>query len=172
MKQRRGYATRTTKLQRERMKNDQCPICGLCKSKWKRRIDWRCCSIKCTKKFDEGHYLVWQTIRDKVLKRDNFTCVKCGEEKKMIEVEREYPCFKDFENKDYTWIKRKRKEMISNLIADHIIPIALGGDEWDLDNIQTLCLKCNKIKTKEDMKDIAKERRKEKRISIGQEELK
>lgn len=42
------------------------------------------------------------------------------------------------------------------MIADHIIPIALGGDEWDINNIQTLCIKCNKKKTARDMADIAK----------------
>lgn len=153
MKQRSGYALRTTKLQRERMKNDKCPSCGLLKSKWKRRTDWRCCCVECTEKFDEGYYLYWSDFRIRTFIRDKFTCVKCGHK----------PMEKTYEGK-----------MISDtskLIGDHIKPIALGGDQWEIDNVQTLCLKCDKIKTKEDAGEIAKERRKEKRISIGQEEL-
>jgi 5-methylcytosine-specific restriction endonuclease McrA len=31
--------------------------------------------------------------------------------------------------------------------ADHIIPVAEGGGECDLDNMRTLCLKCHRIAT-------------------------
>jgi len=59
----------------------------------------------------------------------------------------------------------------SKLIGDHIIPIALGGDEWDINNIQTLCEKCNKIKTAIDIKEIAVLRKKEKLQAKGQKFL-
>ncbi len=85
----------------------------------------------------------WASLRNKVLRRDHNKCVKCG-------------------------TKEKFEFGTINLIADHIIPIALGGDEWDINNIQTLCSDCNKIKTKQDHKDIAKGRRKERLESIGQ----
>ena len=39
--------------------------------------------------------------------------------------------------------------------------VALGGEEFDINNVQTLCIKCNKIKTRQDMKDIAKARKEE-----------
>ena len=68
--------------------------------------------------------------------RDNYTCVKCGK-------------------KD----KNRNGEV---LIGDHIIPIALGGEEFDIDNVQTLCINCDKIKTAKDLKDIAKQRNIEK----------
>lgn len=45
---------------------------------------------------------------------------------------------------------------------DHIIPIALGGPEFDEANLQFLCPECNKIKTAKDMKLIALQRRNEK----------
>ena len=38
--------------------------------------------------------------------------------------------------------------------CDHIKPIALGGAEYDINNVQTLCIACHKLKTKEDMKMI------------------
>jgi 5-methylcytosine-specific restriction endonuclease McrA len=51
----------------------------------------------------------------------------------------------------------------SKLIGDHIIPIELGGAMWDMDNIQTLCIDCNKIKTKEDISHITVHRSRVKR---------
>ena len=58
--------------------------------------------------------------------------------------------------------------IVDTLIADHIIAIALGGDEWDINNLQTLCPECNKIKTAEDAGKIAKLRDIEKKQSNGQ----
>jgi 5-methylcytosine-specific restriction enzyme A len=31
--------------------------------------------------------------------------------------------------------------------ADHILPVAEGGGECDLDNIRTLCLRCHRVVT-------------------------
>ncbi len=140
MKKRQGYTIRMSKLERKRLKNNQCPSCGKPKSEWDRRTDWRCCCIKCTTKFEKNLRLFWSDIRLKAFKRDNFTCVKCG-----------------------------YKGVDSTLIGDHIIPIALEGDEWDLENVQTLCIKCNKIKNAKDAKKIAKERRKGKIFMIEEE---
>jgi 5-methylcytosine-specific restriction endonuclease McrA len=112
----------------------RCPICGLPKADWKRRTDWMCCSTDCTKKFYQDFYsLSWVDYRLKIFERDNFTCKICGQ-----------------------------KASSSTLIADHITPIAIGGDDWDMNNIQTLCLNCNKVKTAQDMKIIAEYRTKEK----------
>ena len=144
MNTRAAFRFTLTKLAKERMDKDQCPSCGKPKSEWNRRTDWRCCSKKCTDDFwKKNEYLSWSSLRMKALKRDNFTCAKCG-----------------------------KKTVAENLIGDHIIPIALGGKQWNLKNVQTLCIKCNKIKTKKDMKKIAKQRRKEKILIKGQEELK
>lgn len=59
----------------------------------------------------------------------------------------------------------------SMLIGDHIHPIATGGEEWDMNNIQTLCIPCNKKKTKGDMGKIAQLRIKEELASAGQKFL-
>jgi 5-methylcytosine-specific restriction endonuclease McrA len=115
----------------------RCPICGKPKADWNRRTDWMCCSTDCTKRFYNDYYSVsWETYRIKIFERDNFTCKICS--KQFI-----------------TGFK-------SNLIADHITPISIGGDNWDMNNLQTLCIDCNKIKTAQDMKVIAKYRAKEK----------
>ncbi len=117
------------------MQGDVCPMCGLSKEEWTRRTDWRCCSTSCTTKL-EKQTVYWQTLRREAFIRDNWTCVKCGK------------------------IDKDKKGYF--LIGDHIIPIALGGEEFDINNVQTLCLKCDKIKTKKDKGDIAKQRRIEK----------
>jgi len=57
------------------------------------------------------------------------------------------------------------------LILDHIVPIAVGGAEFDRANLQLLCGPCNKVKTAADMQIIAQERRKEKILVNGQQQL-
>jgi len=132
MIQRAGYEYKIPKYARERIENKECPSCGKPKSEWNRRTDWRCCSKKCTTNYEKNIVVrsFWRDIRLKAFKRDNFTCIKCGFKGDVI-----------------------------NLIGDHIKPIALGGEEFDVDNVQTLCSECDKKKTREDSKDIAKQRR-------------
>jgi len=45
----------------------------------------------------------------------------------------------------------KCKSKTNILIADHIIPISLGGKEFEESNLQLLCSKCNKEKTARDI---------------------
>lgn len=42
--------------------------------------------------------------------------------------------------------------------VDHYAPVALGGTN-DLSNLQALCPPCHKVKTRKDVKDIAKSKR-------------
>jgi len=136
MKQRENYKVIILEPAKSRLVRGECPSCGKPKSKWIRRKDWRCCSKECTPKYySKVVYYNWPELRLKALTRDKFTCVKCG-----------------------------KKEKSWNLVGDHIIPIALGGDEWDIKNVQTLCIDCNKIKTKLDQQKIAEVRRKEKAV--------
>jgi|GEM_PF-1132073 len=145
-----GYKVIIKPIAKKRIALNQCPACGIPKKEWKRRTDWTCCSTECTEIFWKEMVICtsWQDLREKVLKRDNYRCVKCGSN-----------------GRDNTNFGRVE------LIADHIVPIALGGDEWDINNIQTLCSECNKIKTKEDMRKIAIARRKDKHLSKGQRQL-
>lgn len=55
-------------------------------------------------------------LRFKVMKRDNFCCVQCG--------------------------SSPAKDITVELHIDHILPWSLGG-QTIMDNLQTLCLKCN-----------------------------
>ena len=73
----------------------------------------------------------WRGVRRLVFKRDDWTCQRCHR--------RFWP---------------KWKGLIE---ADHIVPIADGGDEFDMKNVQTLCVPCHKIKTKEGRQQRAKQ---------------
>lgn len=67
--------------------------------------------------------------RESVFKRDNYTCVDCGQKGVKLN-------------------------------ADHIKTFANHPEfRFDIDNGQTLCVPCHKIKTKEDIKDINKFRK-------------
>ncbi len=117
---------------------------------------------------DMQEFTSWPVLRLKAFKRDNYSCVKCGDNRKDVSViiksKRSINIQEYIEGKD-TKLKYKiheMEQMVNNLFGDHIIPIALGGEEFDINNVQTFCLKCNKIKTSQDAKDIAKQRRIEK----------
>lgn len=114
---------------------------------------------------DIQEFTNWSVLRKKVLERDNYVCVKCGDDRKEVEVKLiRRRCINiremvDHKENKFRYEKAEYVENRNNLIADHIKPIALGGDEWNINNIQTLCLKCNKIKTSNDLKEIAKQRK-------------
>lgn len=58
-------------------------------------------------------------LRFKILKRDNYTCVKCGQS--------------------------PAKNNAVELEIDHITPVSKGGTN-DIENLQTLCRNCNQGK--------------------------
>jgi len=49
--------------------------------------------------------------------------------------------------------------IIHPYILDHIRPIAMQGDQWARENLQVLCIRCNRIKTARDMGAIARWKR-------------
>ena len=169
---------------KNRIENDQCPVCAKPKNEWTRRTDWMCCSTDCTSKF-EAFCIIrsWPILRDQIFKRDYYRCKMC---KKIPTKDVRSDNFSNKQFNEYLqrWYKDTLLKVIkigetqsaivcddSRLIADHIIAIALGGKQWDKLNIQTLCEECNKIKTKEDAAEIAKLRREEKLEAIGQKLL-
>ena len=142
---RQNYFRELTPIARQRIKENQCPNCGKDKREWQRRTDWICCSVECTKNYYKEHdkSYSWQEFRLQIFKRDDSTCKMCG--KRFVKKGVVLPEVPDE----------------SQLIADHIIPIELRGKMWERDNIQTLCIECNKIKTKADMGNIAIHRRRQ-----------
>lgn len=150
------YKTILTPVAEKRIHNRECPSCGKPKSKWTRRTDWTCCSVECTETFYKEHdvSVSWQGQRLKALRRDKYTCQMCG-------VKHSY----------YSERHKLDFEKEGGLVGDHIKPVCIGGDCFDLDNIQTLCIDCHKIKTKDDMKLIAEYRQVEKKHETNQVEL-
>jgi 5-methylcytosine-specific restriction protein A len=63
----------------------------------------------------------WYYIRKDILRRDKFKCSICGER------------------------KRKRE-----LDVDHIIPVQMGGQLYDKENLRTLCKECHRAKSRLD----------------------
>ena len=117
---------------------------------------------------DMWEFTSWTGLKAKAFKRDGKKCVKCSDDREEVEVIVKHKKWIDLYESLAKGEKPKfelveMKMVRNNFIGDHIKPIALGGKEFDLKNIQTLCLKCNKIKTKQDQKDIAKQRRIEKK---------
>lgn len=86
------------------------------------------------------HFYNWWYSRPAYVRatfiRDNFTCQECG-----LHPMRE----------DRPWLPD-----LSKLECDHIIPIARGG-ETSMDNLQTLCKKCNRKKGIKVADDLEKE---------------
>ncbi len=94
-------------------------------------------------------------------------CPKCskGKNKNYDRTKRDQSSKKIYNSKK--WIKESRPGAIvrdngrcvkcgsnENLVVDHIKELKDGGSPYDLNNLQTLCKKCHKIKT-----DIEKKRR-------------
>jgi 5-methylcytosine-specific restriction endonuclease McrA len=63
----------------------------------------------------------WSWVRLDVLRRDAFKCSICG---------RRYP--------------------MSQLDVDHIIPVQMGGELFNKENLRTLCKECHRAKTRLD----------------------
>lgn len=82
------------------------------------------CSVECDNKY-KILFPSWETIRNKIFARDNYKCKSCG-----------------------------RIAIISELEVDHIVAIALGGNFWYENNLQTLCDDCHKEKTYQDLQKI------------------
>lgn len=171
VKQRQGYQFIIHEPAKTWITEDKCGGCGKPKTEWKRSTRWKCCSTECTEKYvRECTSFGWGEYRLRVFKRDNYTCAKCKQ--KPTPMRYEYNIAKQ----GYMWMPIDPTEAIPDdyarhLIADHIHPIALGGEEWDMNNIQTLCKECNKKKTRGDIGKIAQLRIKEELTSAGQKFL-
>ena len=109
-------------------------ICNNCGKIIIKKRQRKYCDIDCYIEFEQKNY--HSALRFKLMAKSKFTCQKCGEQ----------------------------PESKNDLILDHIKPIAIGGDEFDENNLQILCIPCNKIKTKNDARIIANHRRQEKKL--------
>lgn len=85
-------------------------------------------------------FYTWGGFRERVHKRDHYQCVVCH---KVVFNSSEYVC-------------------------DHIVPLCKDGKDWyedpEMSNFQTLCLDCNRKKTKADMDSHRANKRLEKSV--------
>ena len=171
VKQREGHKLIFSELAYKRIKEECCACCGKPKSEWNRTTKFRCCSVECTERFWKEQVIVysWQDLKNKCHERDVWRCVKCGKQPTTI-IRSGYasPYSKVLKTEYMKEWGGEMDTIVDTLIADHILAIALNGEEWDINNLQTLCVECNKIKTAEDMIKIAKLRDIEKKQSNGQ----
>jgi 5-methylcytosine-specific restriction endonuclease McrA len=183
VKQREGYKFIILEPAKTWLVEDKCAGCGKLKSDWKRSTRWKCCSVECTTKYvKDSTYYGWAELRRAAIKRDG-KCVKCGiihtEEREIWYEKDDYYHTYEIILSESEQFKNKHGDNCVNIvtlkmsayIVDHIHPIALGGEEWDINNLQTLCIACNKIKTRKDMGKIAQLRIKEQLEHAGQKFL-
>ncbi len=85
-------------------------------------------------------------LRERVLERDKGICARCGLDciAQYHHIRRLRGPARARANAD--WKLGGRKSLWD---ADHIVPVAEGGGECDLSNMQTLCLKCHRLLTAE-----------------------
>lgn len=170
----------------EKIDKDLCPVCGKPNKRTAFRCCSTECTAAFWK--NEGVYRA-SKLPEKCFKRDDYTCRHCGannkEEEKWQERFTTWLCpfygknlpdgftrkgeYKQWFNKEQgrftspqevyeTQTGDKCPETV-NFECDHVIPIALGGAEYDLNNLQTLCEKCHRKKTAREMQDFADARK-------------
>ena len=177
VKQREGYKFIVHEPAKTWLAADKCAGCGKEKKEWKRSTRWKCCSTECTDKYvRECTSFGWGEYRLRVFRRDKFTCAMCGT--KPIPMQTEFEKIYNSDGEHTSWNRKlvpveepTEYDYATMLIGDHIQPIALNGNEWEMSNIQTLCIPCNKIKTRGDMGKIAQLRIKEELGKAGQKFL-
>lgn len=135
-------------------RNGLCLYCGVDLSFDGRRISF-CCNEH-SRLYDEQ--FTWEVQKEVIFLRDNYTCVKCGfNDKEFRQKLREkfppkYGMWKDIDKRRHYCKGLGLDSTRSFLECDHIHAIKMGGHPFDHDNLQTLCQKCHKQKTKQDMR--------------------
>lgn len=87
-------------------------------------------------------------LREQVFKRDCGICAECGADTAAAARRLRYS--RGINRRallTYWGLKRYSRKSLWD--ADHILPVAEGGGECDLDNLRTLCLRCHRLATVE-----------------------
>ena len=86
-------------------------------------------------------------VREQVFLRDHGVCAVCRVDTIAAARKLRYSRGAKREELLRHWGLRQRTRK-SLWDADHILPVAEGGGECDLENIRTLCLRCHRVATK------------------------
>ena len=87
-------------------------------------------------------------LRDEVLARDKGLCALCGIDSRQawLDLRRSRGSLRRRLLEHWGLKTLARKTLWD---ADHIVPVAEGGGECDLENIRTLCLRCHRSQTEQ-----------------------
>jgi 5-methylcytosine-specific restriction endonuclease McrA len=88
-------------------------------------------------------------MRDQVFLRDAGVCSECGVDTVKAYRELKRSCGDARTEALGMWGMRSVMARRSLWDADHILPVAEGGGECDLENLRTLCLMCHREVTAE-----------------------
>lgn len=87
-------------------------------------------------------------LREQVFKRDGGICADCGTDTVAAARKLRYSRGANRHALLAYWgLRRYTRKSLWD--ADHIVPVAEGGGECDLDNLRTLCLRCHRMATLE-----------------------
>lgn len=117
------------------LKAHACPVCARPREEFKRK-DATCCCPAHSQYYWWVQRPTWAQLRLDVFQEQNGRCARCGQ------------------HIDLGWDEKAQRFI--DYILDHIVPIALGGDQWARENLQALCESCNKTKTAKDLGQIAR----------------
>jgi 5-methylcytosine-specific restriction endonuclease McrA len=126
-----------TPEEKERLSRGACPQCG------RERLHFRpgnentiCCQPSCSREY-------WGRERPTI-----------SEMRRLVRLEQEGKCAR-CNQEVHASNATGGPHTHHHYILDHIRPLAMGGDQWAVDNLQVLCERCNRIKTARDMGRIA-----------------
>uniref|UniRef100_A0A8C1IDA0 Zinc finger, RAN-binding domain containing 3 n=1 Tax=Cyprinus carpio TaxID=7962 RepID=A0A8C1IDA0_CYPCA len=156
--------TNTTAGYLQAMDSAGTPLCLSCQKPSGEHRGWAggFCSPACMEDFQLRSNQAY--MRTRVLETEQGVCQHCGLNAHQLYVQvRDAPCTHRKEILDNTWLAqlplKQLNEMIQNPVegqfwqVDHINPVYRGGGQCSLENLQTLCTVCHRMRTAEQAKD-------------------
>jgi 5-methylcytosine-specific restriction endonuclease McrA len=130
-----------TPQEEDRLQRCACPVCGRERKEFpKSHKSAKCCCREHSVEYWDHQRPTAAQLRKNILEEQGGLCARC---KGKIDIyDHDHP-----------------------FILDHIIPLAMGGSQWDRENLQDLCYKCNLWKTKKDLGRIARYKRLKERMA-------
>ncbi|XP_038607651.1 DNA annealing helicase and endonuclease ZRANB3 [Tachyglossus aculeatus] len=130
--------------------------------------DWRFCSLNCQEEF--GIRSSNSYLRAKVYEAERGVCQLCNQNVQELFLRiRDAPRNQRKSLLDVTWTSQLPLEQLNEMIrspaegqfwqADHIQPVASGGGQCPLGNLQTLCTLCHRKRTAQQAKERSRLRR-------------
>jgi len=137
----KGGWTRSAKLEKGPGGRSLCRWCGSEVPKGRRTFCGENCVHEWKLRTNPGY------LREHVFERDRGVCAKCAVDTVALRRDMrklDYAARRKF-LKEWRLVEGSRKSLWD---ADHIVPVAEGGGQCDLQNMRTLCLLCHREATK------------------------